>query len=133
MSKISQYGFIGLAFGVGLLGISAGRAAPAQLPELATGQWQLREVDGSGVRSVCVADPGALFQIEQPGGSCSRLVLDSARNAMTVHYSCAGRGQGRSTLTVRSARSIRLETQGVATGTPFNADYDGRFVGPCSR
>lgn len=127
-------GMTGFALGAAVIALHAGRAAPGEpLAPITAGQWQLKEIDGPGSRSVCVADPGALLQIQQPGGGCSRFVLDSARTTMTVHYTCGGRGHGRSTLTVRSPRSIKLETQGVATGSPFAADYDGRFLGPCSR
>lgn len=129
-----------LGFAMGIAWIAAGAAwtnAWAQqatpLKALAEGQWQLSEIDGPGRMSVCVADPGTLLQVRQSHAACTRFVLDSDRSSMTVRYTCGGTGHGRSVLTVRSAHSIKLETQGVAGGAPFAADYDGRLVGPCPR
>ncbi len=134
MGKSIRYGIAGFALGAAFIGLQAGWAAPpAQLATLAQGEWQLREIDGSNTRSICVADPSVLLQLQQPGQACSRFVLDSEGNRLTVHYTCGGRGHGRSILTVRSARSIKLEMQGIVTGAPFAVDYDGRFVGPCPR
>ncbi len=127
-----KYGLIGFGVGALLVAAQATIAAPQNaLAEVAPGRWQLTEIGGPDSRSICVADPGALLQVQQPGTACARFVLDSDRDSMTVRYTCGGRGHGRSVLTVRSARSIRLETQGISTGTPFATDYDGRFVGPC--
>lgn len=131
-STTLKFGLIGFGLGTLLVAAQAGSAAPQNaLTEVAPGRWQLNEIGGPESRSVCVADPGALLQVEQPGDACARFVLDSERDRLTVRYTCGGRGHGRSVLTVRSARSIRLETQGIATGMPFATDYEGRFVGPC--
>lgn len=134
MGRSMKFGLAGFAIGAALVGLQAARAVePAPLAQIAPGEWQLKEIGGTDVRSVCAADPAVLLQVQQPGAACARTVLDNEGRSLTVHYSCGGRGHGRSVLTVRSPRSIRLETQGIATGTPFNMDYDGRFVGPCGR
>lgn len=134
MGNSIKFGLMGFAIGAALIGMQAARAVQAApLAQLAPGEWQLKEIGGTDVRSVCAADPGALLQVQQPGQACARTVVDSAGRSLTVHYSCGGRGHGRSVLTVHTPRSIRLETQGIATGMPFNTDYDGRFVGPCGR
>lgn len=133
--KLALLGFVAgsawIAAGVAWTGAWAQRAAPLQA--VAHGEWQLSEIDGPGRVSLCVADPGTLLQLRQAKANCSRTVLDSGRSSMTVHYSCGGTGHGRSVLTVHSASSIRLETQGVTGGAPFAAEYDGKLIGPCSR
>lgn len=131
-SAALKYGLIGFGVGALLIALQAGIAAPRNaLAEVAPGRWRLTEIGGSDSRSVCIADPGALLHVQQPDAACTRFVMDSDRDSMTVRYTCGGRGHGRSVLTVRSRRSIRLETHGIAAGMPFSADYDGRFVGPC--
>lgn len=136
MWKSVKLGLLG--FAIGSAWIAAGatwtaawaqRATPLQ--SVAHGKWELSEIDGPGRMSVCVADPGALLQLRQSNAACTRQVLGSDRSSVTVHYTCAGAGHGRSILTVRSAHSIKLETQGISRGTPFAADYDGKLVGPC--
>ena len=137
MWKSVKLGLLG--FVIGSAWIAAGAAwtnawaqRVAPLNAVAQGRWQLSEINGPGRMSVCVADPGALLQLQQGTSTCTRMVLDRSRSSMTVHYSCGGTGHGRSVLTVRSAHSIKLETQGVTRGAPFAADYDGRLIGPCS-
>lgn len=136
MWKSVKLGLLG--FVVGSAWIVAGAAWTAAWAQYATplkavaqGEWELSEIDGPGHLSVCVTDPGTLLQLGQGKSACTRQVLDSGRSSMTVHYTCSGSGQGRSILTVRSAGSIRLETQGVTRGAPFAADYDGKRIGPC--
>ena len=136
MWKSVKLGLLGFAMGSAWIAAGAAwtsawaqRATP--LNAVAQGEWRLSEIDGPGRMSVCVADPGTLLQLRQSGTSCTRFVLDSDRSSVTAHYTCGGTGHGRSVLTVRSAHSIKLETQGITRGAPFAADYDGRLVGPC--
>ena len=68
MGSSIKFGLLGFAIGASLIALQASRAAePAQLPKIAPGEWQLKEIGGTDVRLVCAADPGALLQIEQPG------------------------------------------------------------------
>lgn len=136
MWKSVKLGLLGFVMGsawiaAGAAWTSAWAQQATPLKTVAQGEWELSEIDGPGHMSVCVADPGTLLQLRQGKAACSRLVLDSSRSRMTVHYTCSGAGHGRSVLTVRSAHSIKLETQGVTRGAPFAADYDGKLIGPC--
>ncbi|MGK6319229.1 DUF3617 domain-containing protein [Sphingomonas sp. DT-204] len=125
----------GLAGGLLMCGL-AGMAAPAQAPGFAAlkglehGQWQLREASGVS-RSVCLRDPASLFQQRHRGAECSRLVIENGPNRATVSYTCPGTGRGRTTITVETPRLVRIQSQGLEEGAPFDLDIEGRKVGAC--
>ncbi|HEX8223500.1 MAG TPA: hypothetical protein VF605_06770 [Allosphingosinicella sp.] len=100
------------------------------LAKLEPGRWQLREAD-SAARSICVADPVALVQLEHEGVSCAQEVLTSEAGAATVEYSCPGRGFGRTSIRVETPRLARIDTQGLADGRPFAYRVEARRVGSC--
>lgn len=112
-------------------------AAPAQAPSLVAlnriepGQWALRELGGTDKTLLCVADPRALIHLRHPGAQCSRFVVEDKPRSATVHYTCPGAGHGRTDVAVESPRLIRLRTQGIADGAPFDAEYEGRRIGTC--
>lgn len=112
--------------------MAAGAVQIAALGEVTPGEWQLKEIDGTETKTLCLADPSLLFQVRHVGASCKRTVIDSAAKAATVQYSCASGGSGRTTLTVRSPQSIKVETQGMSGGAPFAVDYDAKRVGDCA-
>lgn len=126
-------------FGLAIAGLMAGAAVAAgagqitALGDVMPGKWQLKDIDesdGAG-RTVCLADPAQLLQIQHATATCTREVIDNGAKAVTVHYTCAGGGSGRTTLTVRSSQSVKVETQGMAGGAPFAFDYDARRIGDC--
>jgi hypothetical protein len=97
------------------------------------GQWTLQErgQDGPG-RSICLTDPRTLLQIRHAGAQCSRFVIENGPKASTIHYTCAGQGHGRTTVTVETPRLLTVETQGVAQGAPFAVEYEARRTGACT-
>ena len=120
------------ACAIAFIGLGGAASGVAALHGLAPGQWQLRETDGS-VRSLCLGDASQLLQIRHGSASCKVTVLDNSPARTTVHYSCAGAGYGRTTLTVETPRLVHVDTQGVAEGQPFVLDYEGRNTGACPR
>lgn len=100
------------------------------LAKLEPGRWQLREADGAG-RSLCLADPAALVQLEHEGVSCESEVLASEDGAATVEYTCPGRGFGRTSIRVETPRLARIDTQGFANGRPFAYRAEARKIGTC--
>ena len=121
-----------------LLVVGLGTAAPARAPQLAvlthieTGQWQLREAGSTApARSLCVSDPAMLLQVGHVGVQCSRFVIADTPDSATVHYTCPGAGHGRTTLSVETPRLLHLQTQGIASGAPFDMDYEARRTGAC--
>ncbi|CAN5323422.1 hypothetical protein BH09PSE4_BH09PSE4_23460 [soil metagenome] len=114
----------------------AGAAVPAQAPRLAalssieTGEWTLKEIGGEG-RSLCLSDPRTLIQLRHGNAQCTRFVISDDPHSVTVHYTCPGAGHGRTTITVETSRLIKVETQGIAGGAPFESTYEGRRTGAC--
>lgn len=96
------------------------------------GIWQLHEIGSTApARPICVRDPGLLLQIGHGTSPCARVVVDNQARAATVHYTCPGTGSGRTTIRVESATIVRLQTQGIARGAPFDHDYEARRTGAC--
>lgn len=121
-------GFFAVAVAAPVLAISVQK--PEALAKLEPGRWQLRETDGAA-RSICVADPVALVQLEHEGVGCSQEVLTSEAGAATVEYSCPARGFGRTSIRVETPRLARIDTQGLADGRPFAYRVEARKVGSC--
>ncbi|OYY68038.1 DUF3617 domain-containing protein [Sphingomonas sp. 28-63-12] len=114
-------------------------ASPAAAPAVAVfgqiepGQWQLREADSTALpRLICISDPDSLVQFQHPGMQCSRVVLQDQPRAATVNYTCPGVGNGRTTIRIETPKSFHLDTQGIASGAPFEMAFEARRMGPCS-
>ncbi|MES2057529.1 MAG: hypothetical protein V4564_16460 [Pseudomonadota bacterium] len=124
-------------FGLLFLGGVAAAEGPAAAPHLVAldaieqGQWQLREVGGTSVRALCVADPRVLIQLEHGRAQCSRFIVANTANSAIVNYTCPGSGHGRTTITVETGRLFKLQTQGIADGAPFDMSYEARRIGAC--
>ncbi len=126
---------LGIAIAAVMVGSTA-LAAPAQAPRFAAldtiqhGQWQLRETDGQ-TRSMCVRDPAVLLQLRSRGSGCSRFVVDNSATSATVHYTCPGRGHGRTSISVETPRLLHVESEGIEAGAPFSISLVGRRTGDC--
>ena len=97
------------------------------------GNWQLREIGSTAApRAICVRDPGMLLQVGHGASQCARFTVETGARTATIHYTCPGAGHGRTTIRVESAGLVRLQTQGIAQGNPFDYDYEARRTGACS-
>jgi len=119
--------------GLLVLGATAAVAqGPAILNTIAQGEWRLHEIGVRGSqRSICVRDPRQLLQVRHGGTPCARFVIADGPRRATVRYTCPGRGYGMTTITVESDSVVRLQTQGLFRGAPFDLDYEARRQGPC--
>lgn len=114
-------------------GVSAqGGGALAALAGLERGQWQLNASGGGAPERLCLANPSALLQLRHRGVQCSQFVMENTPQRAMVRYTCPGRGHGRTIVTVETPRLVRVETQGLVDGAPFDEEYEGRRVGACS-
>jgi hypothetical protein len=106
--------------------------APGQavLAKIERGQWLLRDRAGAE-RKLCLTTATRLVQIEHGGAACQQVVLAQDPRSATLRYSCPGHGQGRTVITVETPRLVRIETQGVIDGEPFEQEYEARKLGPC--
>ncbi|HYD37229.1 MAG TPA: hypothetical protein VEA60_06420 [Allosphingosinicella sp.] len=127
----SRWGALGLAGIAAAAAPVLALAVPEALAKLEPGRWQLRHSDGADARSLCLADPAMLVQLEHHGASCGQELLASGAGAATVEYSCPGRGFGRTSIRVETPRLARIDTQGLADGRPFAYRVEARRVGAC--
>ena len=115
--------------GMGGYALAQGVSALAQLR---TGEWQVREIGATvPARSICVGDTRRLLQIEHGGAACNHRTIATGAKAATVRYTCPGAGTGTTELAVESGSIVRLHTQGVSRGAPFDTTYEARFSGAC--
>jgi len=116
---------------IGLLSVAA--AGPRALAPASGGLWQIAySARGGPQQSLCIADPLLLGQWEHRGGHCSRVILSDEGNKTVINYDCAMGGFGRSELTLLTPRTLRVATQGISAGGPFNYVIHARRVGNCT-
>ena len=110
----------------------AAAGQPSALAQTRGGLW---EVDGApGVAKPilqCIPDTRVLAQFEHRGQACPRTVIANAGTNATIEYNCGSSGFGSSRITVLTPRSLRIETQGISKGLPFNYVIQARRVGDC--
>lgn len=107
---------------------------PGALAGLQSGAWQLRNVNrgNQAARSMCVRNPAQLLQIRHGGRACQRRILNESGSSVTARYECSGSGWGQTSVTVETPRLARIDTQGIANGSPFHDVYEARRTGACS-
>lgn len=104
----------------------------AALGEIERGAWSLHEIgNAASARAICVRDPRLLLQLIHGSAQCTQYVIEDRPNSLTVQYSCPGQGYGRTTIKVEDRNLIRLQTQGLVKGAPFDFDFEGRRTGKC--
>lgn len=110
-----------------------GRGDLSALSVLQPGRWELREVGlaGAAARSLCVADPRILMQIQHVGAPCSRIVIANEGKRATVHYTCPAGDFGRTSIRVETPRLAVIDTQGIDAGRPFEYRLEARRAGSC--
>lgn len=101
------------------------------LDKLERGQWVLR-IRGSGEQKrICVRTGRELIQLRHAGPNCSRYVVEDSAGQVTVQYSCAGNGYGRTSIRRETATLAQIESQGIADGKPFEFTAEARRTGAC--
>ena len=121
---------VGAALAVCLLSVAA--AGPRALEPTSGGRWQVaRSAKDARGLALCIPDPVLLGQWEHLGGQCSRVILSDKGNKTVINYSCADGGFGRSEMTLLTPRTLRIATQGISAGGPFNYVLHARRVGNC--
>lgn len=118
--------------GIAAAGLLLAAAGPRALAPAAGGLWAVGEAaSGQGARQLCLADPVALSQWEHRGGRCTRVIISDQANKAVIHYTCADGGFGRSEMTLVTPRTLRIATQGISAGGPFNYVLHARRIGNC--
>jgi hypothetical protein len=109
-------------------------ARPLALAQAQPGLWEISGAPGSRspIRQ-CVADVTALARFEHRSANCSAKVLKDAGTMAQIEYSCGGAGFGHSEITVLTPRSLRIATQGISGGLPFNYVLQARRLDDCPK
>lgn len=108
-----------------------------QLPTLAqtsSGLWEISGVPGMKlpVRQ-CIVDVASLARFEHRGKACTAKVLKNAGSSASIEYSCGSAGFGHSDIDVITPRSLRISTQGISDGLPFNYVLQARRIDECPK
>ncbi|WP_277277474.1 hypothetical protein [Novosphingobium cyanobacteriorum] len=136
MRTILRTGAITLALTLGCVAANAGaqRVTAAMLDRLEPGDWEVRDRDGSGERiRLCIDSGRRLVQIRHQNETCRSVVAEDTPGAVTIAYSCPGNGNGRTRIRFENPRLVQLETQGIASGLPFEFTAEARRMGNCPR
>ena len=122
---------VGAAMALVLLGAAA-TPGPRALAPARGGAWQVSlDARGSAPRTRCLAEPVLLGQWEHRGQKCERTILSDQGSKVVIDYRCGQAGFGRSEMTLLTPRTLRVATQGIAAGAPFQYVLHARRVGNC--
>lgn len=120
-----------------LCAIGSGAALWAQpanlgiLRDLHPGKWTITARDGVPPRTICLRDPAQLVQLRHRGPACSRYLVDSTPDKVTVQYTCRGSGYGLTTVRRETPELVQIESQGIYAKRPFQFRAEARRVGSC--
>ena len=117
--------------GIALVPLIAAASPAGVLSQIQPGLWEFSGPRNAPVRRVCVGETPLLGQIEHQAPRCTRSVVRNDSALAVIDYDCPGAGFGHSEVTVLTPRSIRVQTQGISAGAPFNYSVQGRRVGSC--
>ena len=119
------------AAGAAIIALSAAQP-PSALGQVQGGLWEISgALAGSPVKQ-CVSDAVVLARFEHRSYVCSAKTLKDTGTLAEIDYSCGAAGFGHSQMTVLTPRSVRIETQGISGGLPFNYVLQARRIADCS-
>ena len=122
-----------VAFAAAAFAATGSAALAGALSQVMPGIWELSGVPGARAPAkACFVSLDQLEEYEHRGHVCSKTVLSDAGTTLIVQYSCGGNGFGRTQVTALTPRSLRIETQGISDGLPFNYVLQARRVGDCA-
>ncbi len=101
------------------------------LRNVAKGQWTVKYRDGRPDRKVCIKSGLELIQLQHTKAGCSRFVVEDAAAKVAVQYTCPGDGYGRTNIRKETSSLVQIESQGIASGLPFQFIAEARKTGSC--
>jgi hypothetical protein len=118
--------------GMGLAALALGAAALPPVLSQSGGLWEVsRSATGSKADKVCAPQAAAFAQWEHRRIRCTRTILRSSATDAVINYTCPSGDFGRSHVRVITPRTLRIETQGISQGFPFNYVLHARRIGNC--
>ena len=123
-----------LATLVAALPFMAIAAAPSALSQSQPGLWEISGAPGMNapVRQ-CLSEIAMLARFEHRAKTCNERVLKDGSTMTAIDYTCGGAGFGHSQIDVITPRSLRISTQGISDGLPFNYVLQARRVDDCPK
>lgn len=111
-----------------------GAGQPSALTQAQPGIWEISGAPGAKapVRQ-CVADIAALARFEHRAKTCTANVIKDDGTSTSIQYSCGGAGFGNSEIQVITPRSLRISTQGISDGLPFNYVLQAHRIDDCPK
>ncbi|MFW2851644.1 hypothetical protein ACM61V_06930 [Sphingomonas sp. TX0543] len=132
MKRVASFRLAAILVAAVATGAIAQEARMVALGGVERGAWSLHEIGNANAqREICVRDPRMLLQLVHGPAQCQQFVIEDQPNRVTVQYRCPGQGYGRTTIKVEDRHLIRLQTQGLMKGAPFDFDYEARHIGRC--
>lgn len=109
-------------------------ARPTALAQTEPGLWEISGAPGARtpIRQ-CVGDIAALARFEHRSNLCTQKVLKDELSSTVINYSCGSAGFGQGEIDVITPRSLRISTQGISDGLPFNYVLQARRIGDCQK
>lgn len=108
------------------------RSSLAMLDGLDAGRWELRlRNNGHETERLCVSNGRRFIQLRHPDAACDRFVVSDGPQAVTVQYTCRGKGYGRTEIRRETSRLVQIQSQGIVGGLPFDFTAEARRVGDC--
>jgi hypothetical protein len=109
-------------------------ARPTALAQAQPGLWEITGVPGSRspIRQ-CVGNVALLARFEHRANLCTAKVLKNEPSSTVIEYSCGAAGFGHSEVDVITPRSLRISTQGISDGLPFNYVLQARRIDDCPK
>ena len=129
MTRIGPYALVA----AGALALIAA-VQPSALSQAQAGLWEISGAPGvnAPVRQ-CVADVASLARFEHRAKTCTAKVLKDEKGSVAIDYTCGGAGFGHSEIDVITPRSLRISTQGISDGLPFNYVLQARRIDDCAK
>src|SRR5258708_2111366 len=109
-------------------------ARPSALAQTQPGLWEISGAPGTKAPiRLCVAEVAALARFEHRSKACRARILKDGASSVAIDYSCGGAGFGHSEIEVLTPRSLRIGTQGISDGMPFNYVLQVRRIDACPK
>ncbi|MGN6848079.1 MAG: DUF3617 domain-containing protein [Sphingomicrobium sp.] len=132
MTRISRLVLAGGGVTAALALIAAAR--PVALADTQPGLWEISGAPGARTPlRQCVRDIAALARFEHRSNLCTAKVLKDGHSSTVIDYSCGAAGFGHSEIDVITPRALRISTQGISDGLPFNYVLQARRIDDCPK
>lgn len=132
MPRISRRALVPGGLATAFAVIAATR--PSVLAQAQPGLWEISGAQGVHLTvRQCVSDIAALARFEHRSNNCTANVIKDGGNSTQIDYTCPGAGFGHSQIDVLTPRSLRISTQGISGGLPFNYVLQARRIDDCPK